>query len=157
MVIVEKTPDLDPFIKKPEIQQNPQNIENAESSYSEMLYENLKENKTDSLCLHSKGWITDTLTTTNLELFQKRKNSDSICIELFEIESRFDTRTINYTEEVQVARCVIGGENLPDNAAQMVKFIVGNTTYDSNFIDGEHILQIIPTRHFDKESNLLYS
>ena len=57
MVIVEKTPDLDPFIKKPEIQQNPQNIENAESSYSEMLYENLKENKTDSLCLHSKGEI----------------------------------------------------------------------------------------------------
>ena len=92
----------------------------------------------------------------DFELLQKRKNSDSICIELFEIESRFDTRTINYTEEVQVARCVIGGENLPGNAAQMVKFIVGNTTYDSIYIDGEYILQIIPTKHFDKESNLLY-
>ena len=60
-----------------------------------------------------------------------------------ENESRFDTRTVNYTE------------NLPDNSAQMVKFIVGNSTYDSDFIDGEHILKIIPTRHFDKESNLL--
>ena len=72
-----------------------------------------------------------------------------------ENESRFDTRTVNYTEKIPVARCVIGGENLPDNSAQMVKFIVGNSTYDSDFIDGEHILKIIPTRHFDKESNLL--
>ena len=80
--------------------------------------------------------------------------SDSICIELFEIESRFDTRKINYTEKIPVARCVIGGENLPVNSAQMVKFIVGNSTYDSDFIDGDHILKIIPTRHFDKESNL---
>jgi len=129
MVIVEKKQALDPFIQQPEIQQNPQNIENAESSYSEMLYENLQSNKTGSLCLHSK---------------------DSVCIELFEIESRFDTRKINYTEKIPVARCVIGGENLPVNSAQMVKFIVGNSTYDSDFIDGEHILKIIPTRHFDK-------
>ena len=134
MVIVEKTPDLDTFIQKPEIRQNPQNIENAESSYSDISYENLKSNKTGSLCLHSK---------------------DRVCIELFEIESRFDTRTVNYTEKISVARCVIGGENLPLNSAQMVKFIVGNSTYDSDFIDGEHILRIIPTRHFDKESNLL--
>ena len=134
MVIVEKTPDLDHFVQKPEIQQNPQNIENAESFDSEISFDSLKSNKTGSLCLHSK---------------------DSICIELFEIESRFDTRTVNYTEKISVARCVIGGENLPVDSAQMVKFIVGNSTYDSDFIDGEHILNIIPTRHFDKESNLL--
>ena len=57
MVIVEKKQALDPFIQQPEIQQNPQNIENAESSYSEMLYENLQSNETGSLCLHSKGKI----------------------------------------------------------------------------------------------------
>ena len=42
MVIVEKSPDLDPFIQKPKIQQNPQNIENADSSDSEITFDSLK-------------------------------------------------------------------------------------------------------------------
>ena len=116
MVIVEKTPDLDPFIQKPEIQQNPQNIENAESSDSEISFDNLKSNKTGSLCLHSK---------------------DSICIELFEIESRFDTRTVNYTEKISVARFVIGGEYLLVGSAQMAKKNWTNSTKVSSLYGNE--------------------